>query len=617
MNLNKLNIGARLSLGFIVVIAFAMVIAIVGLTQLRSAAAASREMMEVPLTKERLISDWNRNINVAVARTIATAKSSDAGLIAALVPDANATTASTGELLKKIEPLIAEGREKDLLAKVMDARKPYVGSRDKMWKLKADGKADEASAVLNGEHIPASQAYLKLVGDLLQLQRDTLDARAADIAQAEASSRTLMIVLAALALGLGALCAWRLTKGITGPLRSAVVVARRVADGDLSVEVEVTGSDETGQLMQALRDMNSSLGQVVGQVRQGTDSIATASSEIASGNQDLSTRTEQQASSLQQTAASMEELTATVKQNADNARQANQLALSASTVAVKGGSVVAQVVGTMEAITSSSRKIVDIIGVIDGIAFQTNILALNAAVEAARAGEQGRGFAVVASEVRSLAQRSAAAAKEIKVLIGASVDKVEEGSAQVGEAGKTMDEIVDSVKRVNDIMAEISAASQEQTQGIEQINVAIAQMDQVTQQNAALVEEAAAAAQSLQHQAGGLSQLVSKFRLSGRAAAAVPVQGAVHKPVHKPVQAAAQKIAHRPTHNAVHSAVHKPIHKPAYKPAAAAPRAVAPPRPVAAAPAARPKAPFKAAIATPAPKAAPVVTASDDDWAEF
>jgi len=264
--------------------------------------------------------------------------------------------------------------------------------------------------------------------------------------------------------------------------------------------------------------MRDSLAQVVGQVRQGTDTIATASSQIAAGNMDLSSRTEQQASSLEETAASMEELTSTVKQNADNARQANQLAVSASGVAVKGGHVVAQVVNTMSAINTSSKKIVDIIGVIDGIAFQTNILALNAAVEAARAGEQGRGFAVVAAEVRNLAQRSAAAAKEIKTLIGDSVDKVEEGSKQVAEAGKTMDEIVGSVKRVTDIMAEITAASQEQTAGIEQINQAITQMDQVTQQNAALVEEAAAAAASLQEQASGLSQVVSVFKLDSQQA---------------------------------------------------------------------------------------------------
>jgi methyl-accepting chemotaxis protein len=543
MTLNKLNIGARLSLGFALVLAFALVIAVVGIFQLRAVADASREMMEVPLTKERLISDWNRNINVAVARTVATAKSSDASLVAYLAPDAAATLANSGELLKKIDPLITLDSEKQLMARIMEARKVYLSSRDQVWKLKADGHYDEAVALLTDTHVPAAQAYLKLVADLLQLQRDNLNAYAADIARIEAGSRNLMLVLAVLALGLGALCAWRLTAGIVQPLRSAVTVARRVADGDLSAEVMVSGQDETGQLMQALRDMNASLGKLVGEVRQGTDSIATASSQIASGNQDLSSRTEQQASSLQQTAASMEELTATVKQNADNARQANQLALSAATVATKGGGVVSQVVSTMGAITESSKKIVDIIGVIDGIAFQTNILALNAAVEAARAGEQGRGFAVVASEVRGLAQRSAAAAKEIKLLISDSVDKVEEGSQQVGEAGKTMDEIVDSVKRVNDIMAEISAASQEQTQGIEQVNVAIAQMDQVTQQNAALVEEAAAAAQSLQHQASGLSKLMGVFRLTaqsaqnghgGKPAAIAPASGVKPAPVRRP-----------------------------------------------------------------------------------
>jgi methyl-accepting chemotaxis protein len=325
----------------------------------------------------------------------------------------------------------------------------------------------------------------------------------------------MLVACSALSLGLGVLLAWLLVRSITQPLSQAVQVARAVASGDLTSRIEVNSKDETGQLMQALKDMNDSLVGIVGNVRSGTDTIATASSQIAAGNHDLSSRTEQQASSLEETAASMEELTSTVKQNADNARQANQLAVSASSVAVKGGSVVAEVVGTMGAINASSRKIVDIIGVIDGIAFQTNILALNAAVEAARAGEQGRGFAVVAAEVRNLAQRSAAAAKEIKTLIGDSVDKVEEGSKQVAEAGKTMDEIVDSVKRVTDIMAEITAASQEQTSGIEQINQAITQMDQVTQQNAALVEEAAAAASSLQEQASGLSQVVSVFKVNG------------------------------------------------------------------------------------------------------
>jgi methyl-accepting chemotaxis protein len=314
-------------------------------------------------------------------------------------------------------------------------------------------------------------------------------------------------------LVLGSLLAWGLARSITQPLRRAEATAQAIGAMDLSGTAEASyAKDETGQLMQALKHMNDSLAKVVGEVRTGTDTIATASGQIASGNQDLSSRTEQQASSLEETAASMEELTSTVKQNADNARQANQLAVSASEVAVKGGSVVSQVVDTMGSINASSRKIVDIIGVIDGIAFQTNILALNAAVEAARAGEQGRGFAVVASEVRSLAQRSAAAAKEIKTLIGDSVEKVEEGSKQVAEAGRTMEEIVDSVKRVTDIMGEITAASQEQTSGIEQINQAITQMDQVTQQNAALVEQAAAAAQSLQEQAESLVHAVSVFR---------------------------------------------------------------------------------------------------------
>ncbi|MEG3000189.1 MAG: methyl-accepting chemotaxis protein [Comamonas sp.] len=513
MNFSKLNIGARLGLGFAVVLAFAVVITGIGMWQLHSVGKATQQMMQEPLTKERLISDWNSNVSVAVARTTAIAKSSDASLVPFLAADATATAKGTADVLKQIEPLITQPAERAILDKIMAVRKTYIASRDKVSQLKADGLSDEAEATLVNAFVPAAQGYLTLLGELLQLQRSSLDAKAAEVQAIEATSQTYFVILAVLALGIGAVSAWRLTQGITAPLRNAVTVARRVADGDLSTDIRVRGTDETSQLMQALHDMNASLGSLVGQVRQGTDSIATASSQIASGNHDLSSRTEEQASSLQQTAASMEQLTSTVKQNADNASQANQLALSASDVAVKGGLVVSQVVETMGAISTSSKKIADIIGVIDGIAFQTNILALNAAVEAARAGEQGRGFAVVASEVRSLAGRSAEAAKEIKQLIQASVDKVEEGSVQVSQAGQTMDEIVSSVQRVTDIMGEITAASQEQTSGIEQINRAVAEMDLVTQQNAALVEESTAAAQSMQQQTGDLSHMVSVFRL--------------------------------------------------------------------------------------------------------
>lgn len=340
------------------------------------------------------------------------------------------------------------------------------------------------------------------------------------------SSRAMMLLLvvgsAAVGLGLGALLTRSLTRQLGGEPAYAGAIASRIAGGDLTVDVDLRKGDNDSMLF-AMKTMRDSLSTIVGQVRVGTDAIASASSQIAAGNLDLSSRTEEQASSLEETASSMEELTSTVQQNADNARQANQLASSASEVAARGGMVVSQVVDTMASINSSSRKIVDIIGVIDGIAFQTNILALNAAVEAARAGEQGRGFAVVASEVRTLAQRSAAAAKEIKLLIDDSVSKVDAGARLVDNAGTTMDEIVDSVRRVTDIMSEITSASQEQSSGIEQINMAVTQMDQVTQQNASLVEEAAAAAESLQDQAAKLAHLVSVFKLHVNVAPTPPV----------------------------------------------------------------------------------------------
>ncbi len=355
----------------------------------------------------------------------------------------------------------------------------------------------------------------------------------------------MIVIVTVIGLCFFALCVL-VSRSVVLPLKRAVALADAVAAGDLTTTIAADTDDEIGRLLTALKRMNANLADLVGKVRGGTDSIATGAGEIAAGNSDLSQRTEEQASSLEETASSMEELTSTVKQNAENARQANQLAIGASEIAVKGGAVVGEVVGTMASINESSKKIVDIISVIDGIAFQTNILALNAAVEAARAGEQGRGFAVVATEVRTLAQRSAAAAKEIKALIGDSVDKVGTGTKLVDDAGKTMDEIVTAVKRVTDIMSEITAASQEQSSGIEQVNQAVTQMDEVTQQNAALVEQAAAAAEALQEQAQHLTQAVSVFKLAHseqRAAAAAQAE----RPVASVTRLSEKKAAARAT----------------------------------------------------------------------
>ena len=407
--------------------------------------------------------------------------------------------------------------EETVLAKEFDANRKKYGGQGLLPAIAALSAHDfqQAGEVLQGPMKEAYPAVRESVESLIRLQLDVAQGEFEASQDRYDTVRIVSVVMTLVGVLLAALIGFWLIRAITRPLNEAVRIAESVAAGDLSQHIDVRSQDETGHLMQAMQDMNSSLVNIVSQVRTGTEAIAVASREIASGNADLSNRTESQASSLEETASSMEQLTSTVKQNAENARQANQLVSSTADVAVKGGQVVGQVVDTMASIKDSSRKIADIIGVIDGIAFQTNILALNAAVEAARAGEQGRGFAVVAAEVRNLAQRSAGAAKEIKSLIEDSVSKVDAGSKLVDEAGKTMGEIVASVKRVTDIMSEIAAASQEQSSGIEQVNQAVGQMDEVVQQNAALVEQAAAAAESLQDQASQLAQAVSVFKLNG------------------------------------------------------------------------------------------------------
>ena len=520
--ISNIKIGKRLGLGFALILAMTVLIASAGVWRLNEVADATRTMMSAPLTKERLITDWYTLNFASIRRTAAIVKSSDPSLGAYFKEDSAASVKKAAELLKQIEPLIDGEQEKAQFAKILEQRKLYSSSRDGAVKAKAEGNEEEAARLLDKSFTPAAQLYQELLQELVVMQRTSIDATAKAIDAKASRSKTVIAALTGCALVLGGLLSWLLTSGITRPIRTAVELAETVASGDLTRRIDVTSKDETGALLRALRHMNDSLVRIVSEVRAGTDTIATGSTEISAGNLDLSARTEQQAGALEETAASMEELTTTVRQNADNARQANQLSIAASEIAVQGGAVVGEVITTMGSINESSRKIVDIIGVIDGIAFQTNILALNAAVEAARAGEQGRGFAVVASEVRTLAQRSAAAAKEIKMLIGDSVDKVDAGAKLVDQAGTTMEQVVESIRRVTDIMAEITHASAEQTGGIEQVNAAIGQMDQVTQQNAALVEESAAAAASMQEQAAKLAQVVGVFKLNGHAAAAAP-----------------------------------------------------------------------------------------------
>ncbi|WGG51706.1 methyl-accepting chemotaxis protein [Rugamonas sp. DEMB1] len=527
--LSHLRISTRLGLGFAIVLTLSVVATSVALVNARATAEATKQMMAKPLAKERIVSDWYVLIYSAVARTAMIARSSDNELSTTFADVIAASSKKGGALLDTIQGLIASDEEKQMYQSAVALRGKYQDAKTAVMNAKKAGDAALAERLYKDSFAPAADAYQGKVQAFLAHQRKMIDDTAHAIDAANDRSNLLLTVLAALLVVVGGSAAWVISRSITVPLKSALDIAGTVASGDLTTQFQASAGDEIGDLMTALKAMNEALRNIVSQVQVGTHSIATASAEIASGNLDLSSRTEQQASSLEETASSMEQLTSTVRQNADNARQANTLAQAASDVAEKGGSIVGQVVDTMGSIDASAKKIVDIIGVIDGIAFQTNILALNAAVEAARAGEQGRGFAVVASEVRNLAQRSAGAAKEIKALIGDSVEQVDIGARLVQQAGATMGEVVASVKRVTDIMGEITSASSEQSIGIDQVNVAIAQMDQVTQQNAALVEQAAAAAASMQEQAAGLAQAASMFRLGHdmAALAAAPPRRAV------------------------------------------------------------------------------------------
>ncbi len=511
--LRNYRIGTRLGAGFgvILLILVAMVLLTIGLTvvnknKLRDglqvadiksvqAAAMKSSLMEIGLAMR----------NIGLLAEVSAMQKEEARV--------NLHRKKYDEARKKLVEQGLSDNEKKFLNEIETTdKKINVFFKEAIGHALAFNTEGAAKLIIGGVD-PLSNQLIISINELVRLQEEASSEVLRKSDAADKNLNLLLAVVSVVALVIGIACAFVITNSITNPLKGAVEIAKTVASGNLSSHVEVMGKDETSELLSALKEMSDSLVRTVADVRSGTETINVASHEIASGNADLSARTESQASSLEETASSMEELTSTVKQNADNARQANQLAFSASSIAEKGGSVVGEVVDTMGSIKESSRKIVDIIGVIDGIAFQTNILALNAAVEAARAGEQGRGFAVVAAEVRSLAQRSAGAAKEIKALIGDSVEKVDRGSKLVDEAGHTMSLIVTSVKQVADIMGEITAATQEQSNGIEEVNQAIGQMDEMTQQNAALVEQAAAAAESLQEQAERLSQAVSIFKL--------------------------------------------------------------------------------------------------------
>jgi methyl-accepting chemotaxis protein len=518
-NFTDLKIGTRLGFGFAVLLLLQLAISGIGMRQMAELSDRITTLTEVSQAKASELSDIEGAVG---ARAIAARNLALLTDPAAQKPDVERVKAAQAAIDKHMDALAAfmqpggksnaEERQRFDQLRALEAQ--YLPLATRIVGLATSQKTDEAVKSLTQECMPLLTKMMAHIAAFNELMKSESAASAEAARTTYQNAKWLIVAITIASLGAGVFIAWWLTQSIRGPIGQAVGVAQRVAAGDLTADIPATQSDEAGQLLAALKQMNDSLVTVVSNVRRSSDSIATGSSQIAMGNMDLSHRTEEQASALEETAASMEQLGTTVRQNADNAKQANQLALGASAVAIRGGEVVSQVVDTMKGINDSSKKIADIIGVIDGIAFQTNILALNAAVEAARAGEQGRGFAVVASEVRSLAQRSAEAAKEIKALISVSVERVEQGTSLVDQAGVTMKEIVGAIKRVTDIMGEISNASAEQSAGVAQVGEAVTQMDKTTQQNAALVEESAAAAESLKQQAQQMVQAVAVFKLA-------------------------------------------------------------------------------------------------------
>jgi methyl-accepting chemotaxis protein len=509
--MRNFKIGTRLGLGFGFVIILLLVMSGIGAWRIINS-QQDNQALNHRLQTNALIQQLTRQISVSANQTQATL-AADPDTLRKLKSSILASDQQMQKLGDALARQLTHAESITLLRQFRQARETFLKARGQAFKSLDGGDYGAADAFFNQELPKVTAGLLDRVDQLSRFQDDSVQELFDASARSSRLGLSVLAVATLLALLLGPLFAWRVTRSVTRPLRHAVDLASAVARRDLTVDIDARGKDEVAQLLGALGAMTRNLRSALGEVRSGSDAIASAAAEITAGNLDLSSRTEQQASSLAQTAATMEELTATVRQNADNTQQANSLAASAARTATDGGAIVSQLVSTMGEINQKSRQVTDIIGVIDSIAFQTNILALNAAVEAARAGEQGRGFAVVASEVRALAQRSATAAKEIKTLIVASVESASRGNDQATHAGVTMQDIVDGIQRVTDIMGEISAANREQTTGIEEINTAVTQMDEVTRQNASLVDESAAATNSLRSQADTLARLVATFNL--------------------------------------------------------------------------------------------------------